>query len=139
LVQGVDLELGDHCALPKFAIEVKTTRYDKVTIAKKDVAGLEAKARDGYKTGFAVLKLGPLREWIVAQGNGLRAGSIRLGRLETRAIEDLQRELNQEFPEVVAEYAIGILSRPTAEVQEYLLDCLLKEKRIVKRPVPDPL
>ncbi len=137
-VQGVDLDIGYHGAFPNFALEVKTTEHDKVKIGEKDVDGLAAKAQDGYKTAFVVLRLGLLSDWVVAKAKGLCAGEIPIGRLEARAIPDLQKELNREFPHVVADYAPELLKKPTGEAQEYLQACLAIEKRKREKRPQDP-
>jgi hypothetical protein len=128
LVQGVDLELDIHSTFPKFALEVKTTQNDRVLVAKKDVEGLAAKANDGYEIGLAVLRLGLLSDWVIAKANHLSAGTIPIGRLETRAVVELQRELNQQFPQVLAQYAAEILKAQRGEVQEYLQSRLAIEQ-----------
>lgn len=133
-VQGVDIDISDHSTWHNFSIEVKTTLDNTVQIEEKDVEGLEIKAKDGYETAYAVLRLGLFSDWIIAKAKGIPACEIRIGRLETRAIPSLQNELNGEFPRVVAEYAMEILKKPRNEVQAYLQECLIYEKqKVVQR------
>ncbi|MBI4456893.1 MAG: hypothetical protein HY644_13485 [Acidobacteria bacterium] len=128
-VQGVDIDISDHPTLPNFSIEVKTTLNDTLQIGHKDIKGLEMRAKDGYETAFAVLRLGLLSDWIIARAKGIPAGGIPIGRLETRALPNLQNELNRVFPQVVADYAREILRKQRNEVQVYLQRSLANEKQ----------
>lgn len=127
-VQGVDIDVSEHSTFPNFSIEVKTTLSDTVQIGQKDIKGLEIKAKDGYEAAFAVLRLGLFSDWLIAKAKGIPDGDIMIGRLETRAIPNLQNEINQEFPHVVTDYAGEILKKRTSEVQAYLQRCLANEK-----------
>jgi len=128
-VQGVDIDISDHLTFPNFSIEVKTTLNNTVQIGQKDIKGLEIKAKDGYETAFAVLRLGLLSDWIIAKAKGILAGEILIGRFETRVIRGLQNEVNGEFPHVVGDYANEILRKRTTQVQAYLQKCLANEKQ----------
>lgn len=127
--EGVDIDIWDHYQFPHFSIEVKTTIKNTVQLGKKDVEEWEKKAREGYETAFAVLRIELLSEWLIAKAKGIPAGNIPLGRLQVRAIPELQNEVNLEFPLVVAKYGTEILKRQTEDALTYLDKCLEKEKQ----------
>lgn len=127
--EGVDIDIWHPSKSSSYSIEVKTTSKNTVRLAEKDVEDWEKKSREGYETAFAVLRIELLSNWIVAPAKGIRAGNMPLGRLQNRAIPQLQEEVNGKFPEVLADYATNILNKPQEDVLAYLDKCLEKEKK----------
>ncbi|OYD15444.1 hypothetical protein CH330_05685 [candidate division WOR-3 bacterium JGI_Cruoil_03_51_56] len=127
--QGVDIDARSHPAFADYSFEVKTTHSSSVSIGTKDVEGLEAKAKDSFRTAYAVLRPGLLSDWIIAGSKGIPAGNIPLGRFEARELPDIQCQVRRVFPHVLKEHAAEILRIARNEVQGYLQKCLADEKR----------
>jgi len=130
--QGVDIDIWNHSQYPNFSVEVKTTIKDSVQLGEKDVEGLKKKEDEGYKTVFAVLPINSLSGWLIVNAKGIiKSSNIPLTRLnnKTRILPDLQKEVNQVFPKVIADYEIEILRRVSDDVLMYLDKNLEKEKR----------
>lgn len=127
--EGVDIDIWHPSNSSSYSIEVKTTSKNTVQLGQKDVEDWEKKSREGYKTAFAVLRIELLSDWIVANAKGIPTGNIPLGRLQSRAIPELQEEVKGKFPEVLADYATNILNKPQEDVLAYLDKCLEKEKK----------
>ncbi|WP_373525208.1 hypothetical protein [Nostoc sp.] len=101
LSQGVDIDIWNHSQYPNFSVEVKTTIKGTVQLGEKDVEGLRKKEYEGYKTAFAVLLRDSLSGWLIVNAKGIKYGNIPLTRLNTptRVLPDLQKEVNQVFPQ----------------------------------------
>ena len=127
--EGVDIDIWHPSNSSSYSIEVKTTSKNTVQLGHKDVEDWEKKSREGYETAFAVLRIELLSDWIIAQAKGIPTGNIPLGRLQSRAIPQLQEEVKAKFPEVLADYASNILNMPQEDVLAYLDKCLEKEKK----------
>ncbi|MEH2335043.1 hypothetical protein [Nostoc sp.] len=129
--QGVDIDIWNHSQYPNFSVEVKTTIKGTVQLGEKDVQGLKKKEDEGYKTAFAVLLIDSLSGWLIVNAKGIKYGNIPLTRLnnQTRILPDLQKEVNQVFPKVIADYEIEILRRVSDDILMYLDKNLEKEKR----------
>ena len=128
--QGVDIDIWNHSTFPNFSIEVKTTIKNTVHLGDKDLKDWNKKASEGYETAFAVLQIKLLSDWIIAPAKGIRPGTIQIVRLQSKAqaMPELQNEVNQTFPKVVADYVGEIQNMPTEEILVYLEKCLDKEK-----------
>ena len=106
-IQGVDIDAVK--ATLRYSLEVKTTHKDEVTIGEKDLRGLEQRTQDGYMTGFAVLKVSLLSNWVVARSDNILPGAVRIGRLTSQRILPLHDDVNEMFPAVVEDYGEVIL------------------------------
>jgi hypothetical protein len=128
--QGVDIDIWDHSQYPKFSVEVKTTIKGTVQLGEKDVEGLKKKEGEGYKTAFAVLPINSLSGWLIVNAKGIKYGNIPLTRLNTptRVLPDLQKEVNQVFLKVIADYESEILRSVSGDILMYLEKNLQKEK-----------
>lgn len=63
-IQGIDLDV--RIAGQSYAFEVKTSEGDDITLAPKDLEGLERQRREGARAYIAMLPGGRLGEWIFA-------------------------------------------------------------------------
>ena len=125
-VQDVDIEAVKNES--KYWIEVKTTDKDKVVIKEKDINGLnQCKILHEGITGYAILKVGLLSEWIIASSGNIEQGSIRIGRFTANKILPIQNDINKIFPVVVKEIGNRILSAKKGQAQ-LVTDKLLKEE-----------
>jgi hypothetical protein len=127
--EGVDIDIWHPSNSSSYSVEVKTTSKNTVQLGYKDVEDWEKKSREGYETAFAVLRIELLSDWIVVKTKGIPTGTIPIGRLQCRAIPQLQEEVKGKFPEVLADYATNILNKPQEGVLAYLDKCLEKEKK----------
>lgn len=114
-VQGVDIDVGKDGA--KYAVEVKTTGSDAVTIEEKDVSGLQRRAKDGYSPAFAILKISLLSDWVIASAENILPGKVRIGRFSTQRILPLADEVNKSFSCVVMDYGQQILEARRSQAQ----------------------
>ena len=125
-VQDVDIEAVKSDL--KYWLEVKTTDKDTVVIQEKDVEGLnQCKVLHGGVTGYAVLKVSLLSDWVIASNNNIRPGAVRIGSFGTQRILPLNDEVNKVFPSVVKEFGDQILSASKGKAQ-FVTDNLLKEE-----------
>lgn len=124
-VQDVDIEAVKDGL--KYWLEVKTTDKNEIIIGEKDLNGLnQCKLLHGGVTGFAVLKISLLSDWIIASSRGIESGAVRIGRFSTRRIWPLQDEINKLFPPIVKELGNQILFATKGQAQ-FVADRLLKE------------
>ncbi len=125
-IQDVDIEAVKDDL--KYWLEVKTTDKDEVVIEEKDVNGLrQCKLLHGGVTGYAVLKISLLSDWIIALSGNIKPGTIRIGRFSTRKILPLQDNINKLFPSIVKEFGDQILSTSKGTAQ-FVANGLLKEE-----------
>lgn len=125
-VQDVDIEAVKNDL--KYWLEVKTTDKDEVTIGEKDVSGLEqCELLHGGVTGYAILKVSLLSDWIVASSKNIKSGAVRIGRFSTRRILPLHDDINKVFPSIVKEFGNQVLSASKGKAQ-FVTDRLLKEE-----------
>jgi hypothetical protein len=107
-VQGVDVDAaGSHA---RYSTEVKTTINHAIVFKAKDVAGLEARKRDGYQPLLAALRLSPLSNWLVVDAEYLEAGLFPLDQLRPYRRHDLEDDLRPRFAAVVEEHAEATLA-----------------------------
>ncbi|MBA7509584.1 hypothetical protein ES705_01542 [subsurface metagenome] len=125
-VQDVDIEAVKDDL--KYWLEVKTTNKDEVIIGEKDANGLnQCKLLHGGVTGYAVLKIGLLADWIISSSSNIKPGAVRIGRFSVRRILPLQDDINKVFPSIVKEFGNQILSATKGQAQ-FVADRLLKEE-----------
>jgi len=123
-VQDVDIEAVKDDL--KYWLEVKTTDKDEVVIAEKDVNGLnQCEQLHGGVTGYAVLKIGLLADWIIASSRNIKPGAVRTGRLSVHRILPLQDDINKVFPSIVKEFGNQISSATKGQAQ-FVVDKFLK-------------
>lgn len=125
-VQDVDIEAVKDDL--KYWLEVKTTDKDEVIIGEKDANGLnQCELLHGGVTGYAVLKIGLMADWIIASSRNIKPGAVRVGRFSVRPILPLQDDINKVFPSIVKEFGNQILSATKGQAQ-FVADRLLKEE-----------
>ncbi len=126
-VQDVDIEAVKDDL--KYWIEVKTTDKDEVIIGEKDVNGLNqcSKFLHGGVTGYAVLKISLLADWIISSSSNIEPGAVRIGRFSVHRILPLQDDINKVFPSIVKEFGNQILSATKGQAQ-FVADRLLKKE-----------
>lgn len=123
-VQDVDIEAVKNGM--KYWLEVKTTDKDEVTIGEKDVRGLkQGEQLHGGVTGYAILKVSLLSDWIIASSRNIKSGTVRIGRFSTQRILTLHDDINKIFPFIVKEFGDQILSASKGKAQ-FVADKLLK-------------
>jgi hypothetical protein len=125
-VQGVDVDAAGDRA--KYSTEVKTTVGHAVFFQAKDVAGLEARKRDGYQPILAALRLSPLSNWLLADAEHLEPGLFPLDHLRPYRHRDLEDHLRPLFDAVVEDHAEATL----ASSQRYL-DSVVRQLGIEQR------
>jgi len=125
-VQDVDIEAVKDDL--KYWLEVKTTDKDEAIIGEKDAIGLnQCELLHGGVTGYAVLKIGLLADWIIASGKNINPGAVRIGKFSVRRILPLQDDINKVFPSIVKEFGNQILYATKGQAQ-FVADRLLKEE-----------
>jgi Holliday junction resolvase len=125
-VEDVDIEAAK--GEQKYWLEAKTTDKDTVLIQAKDVACLrKCKQLHGGVTGLAVLRVGLLADWVIAQSDNIKTGKIRIGSLSTYKITPLTDDVNGIFPGVLVDYKDQILAASRDEAQ-LTVNKLLKEE-----------
>lgn len=125
-VQDVDIEAVKDDL--KYWLEVKTTDKDEVIIGEKDANGLnQCELLHGGVTGYAVLKISLLANWIISSSRNIKPGAVRIGRFSVRRILPLQDDINKVFPSIVKELGNKILSATKGQAQ-FVADRLLKEE-----------
>lgn len=125
-VQDVDIEAVKDDL--KYWLEVKTTDKDEVIIGEKDTNCLnQCELLHGGVTGYAVLKISLLADWIVASSRNIKPGAVRIGRFSVRRILPLHDDINKVFPPIVKEFGNQILSATKGQAQ-FVADRLLKEE-----------
>jgi len=128
-IQGVDIDAVREDL--RYSFEVKTTDKDEITIGEKDIRGLQQRTQDGYKIGFAVLRVSLLSNWVLASGDNILPGTVRIGRFKTQSILPLEEEVNEAFSVAVQEYGRDILSADKGQGQ-MVADRILSRERTTK-------
>lgn len=118
-IQGVDL----HISRPnneKYALEVKTTEKEEITLGKKDIEGIRKRESDGYRPGFAALRLGLLAQWVIASAQNISSGKVPIPLLESQSFGDLQKEVRGKFSEVSVQVGNKLITERPARPQIWL-------------------
>ena len=124
--QDVDIEAVK--ADLKYWFEVKTTDKDAVAIGEKDVRCLEQCRRlHGGITGYAILKLSILSDWIVASSNNIHPGEVAISRFAPQAVQPLQEQIIRIFPAIVRDYGNEIVAVKKSEAQNVTTKFFIKE------------
>ncbi len=116
-IEGVDIDVIDRVTEERHSFEVKTSRSNRVTLAKKDFDGLKSRRESGFETFFAVLCAPSCfcNGWIVCPSVRLKVGQHTASGLVRKRDAVLSERVNSLFPEVIEEIGPGILAcRPGA-------------------------
>jgi Holliday junction resolvase len=128
-VQGVDVDAAREGGA-KYAIEVKTTVTKSIDFQQKDADGLCKRKEDGYQPVLAVLRLVRFSDWIFANAETIKPGSIYIDSLRVHRLRELEEAICPLFEEAIKEHYDGVIR----EAQRYL-DSILQQKRVeVERP-----
>ena len=119
-VQGVDVDAVKENG-ERYAIEVKTSKYDTINFQKKDVEGLQKRKVDGYKPVLAVLRLNRFSNLIFVKADNLDAGIKHIDNLFYH-INELEETISPIFDEIVRTHYYNTLKNG----QKYLDDQLKK-------------
>ena len=122
LVEGVDLILeGDS----KYAIEVKTTNKNKITVGEKDLGELSKYKENGYISVLCALKIDLGGEWKLINPERLKRKSTwKFNELYTDIeFKELEKNINEIFEKKVKANAIEIRDKGLS----YLIGILKKE------------
>ena len=102
LSEGTDL---DFCHRErqdeKYSFEVRTTEGFVVPVKDEDLRQMDERARDGYATGIAALRIAPGGRWVFLRREWLMPPSVRLARGTTRGWEELASRINAAFDGVL--------------------------------------
>jgi hypothetical protein len=104
-IQGIDLDV--RIAGRAYAFEVKTSEGDDISLARKDLDGLERQRREGAQAYIAMLPGGRLGEWIFARYNpGELATGRKLSSFQLRPYRDreLEQRVHSAFEAVVEQH-----------------------------------
>lgn len=106
-VEGVDIDAAGE--MGKLALEVKTTEGTSVSLSSENVAGLQARVKDGYIPVIAALRLAPLERWICARVplKELSPGQVTLFHLRAYRMREIEDLLTPAFQQVVKEHYQG--------------------------------
>jgi hypothetical protein len=111
-IQGVDIDVANRETGERHSFEVKTSKSSSISIAAKDIEGLEMRKEDGYDTYFAVL-CQPLcfsAGWIIFPSDKVKVGQYNASRLLRSRDEGLSERINEVFPDVACEIGPGIIA-----------------------------
>lgn len=127
-VQGVDIDVAGESG-KKYTVEVKTTTTRCVNFAVKDVDGLQKRKQDGYQPILAVLRIDRFSQWIFAQADRIKSGSLVINNLRPYRLDELEECICPFFDKAVKEHFDGTMR----EAQRYL-DNVLRQKGINVSP-----
>jgi len=101
LVEGTDLDFC-HRLRPaeKYSFEVRTTEGFVVPVKQSDLRQMDERARDGYATGLAALRIAPGGQWIFLRREWLMPPSARLAAGSSTGWEDLAARINAAFDQI---------------------------------------
>lgn len=121
-IQGVDIDVIDRVTGERHSFEVKTSKTNHVTLAKKDFDGLEARREDGYETFFAVLCQPSCfcNGWMVCPSARLKVGRHTASGLLRKRDAELSERVNSLFSEVIEETGPGILACRPGTAMSYM-------------------
>jgi Holliday junction resolvase len=127
-VQGVDIEMVRQ--EERYALEVKTTTGHCVSIDKRDIEGLQQKARnDAYTPLIGALRISLLENWVLACADRIQAGEYTPRRLALFSVPKLESIANKQFERAVLELGEEVLNPPTGSPLKYLDAVLAKEAK----------
>ncbi|MFW6116897.1 MAG: hypothetical protein ACOC6F_04140 [bacterium] len=120
-VQGVDID----AAMPdgrKYAIEVKTTGGEGVSLSEDNIEALKDRSKDGYCPLVAVLRMQMFEAWLFAAIplRRLRPGPLPVGTLRAYRLYELEAAIGPAFEIVITQHCRGVLSGG----EHYLSDVL---------------
>lgn len=120
-VQGVDIDAAGPGA-ESYALEVKTTDGDRLTISRENIEALEDRAKDGYVPVIAALRIRLLEDWVFARipMSQLRPGSLSLTRLRAYRMKELEALVRPTFATSVDRHFRGALSGGETYLSEAL-------------------
>jgi Holliday junction resolvase len=125
-VQGVDVEMVG--PLSKYALEVKTTTGNYVSVGPKDIEGLKQKAKnDGYVPLIGALRVALLGDWVIARADRLQIGDYTPQRLAINSVRELELLAKAQFEKAVLELGENVLDPKEKSPLEYLDSVLAKE------------
>jgi Holliday junction resolvase len=126
-VQGVDIDAAWEGE--RYAAEIKTTKKWSVSLAKKDIAGLASRTKDGYRPLLGILRLAPLSNWILADASSVPRGNCPIDSLRPYRLPSLERRLCPLFDELVEVHA-----EPTLRGSQAYLDNIFQETGVTVLP-----
>lgn len=123
LIEGIDIFV-EHESL-KYAIEVKTTTKDNITIGQKDLKGLEKYSASDYIPVIAVLKVDLHSNWIFKNAlNMTKKLTWKVSELcSDKELDDLNAKVSPIYESLMCKHYIEIRERGL----DHLLLVLKKE------------
>ncbi|MEM4605941.1 MAG: hypothetical protein QW103_02820 [Candidatus Pacearchaeota archaeon] len=106
LVEGVDINI--ECESFKYAVEVKITQGDHISLKKKDFEGLKKFKEKGYLTLIGILRLDLHSEWIFVHPEKFakRKYTWKINELYTEDFfKELGKKINDLFESLILNYA----------------------------------
>lgn len=124
-VQGVDIDVaaGED---KRYALEVKTTGGESVSISRENIDALKDRAKDGYKPLIAAFRMQMFEDWMFA-GIPLRRlepGFVPFTKLRSYRNRELENLICPTFEQVVNQHFSNVLIKG-----EHYLNEILAQKR----------
>jgi hypothetical protein len=85
----------------KYSLEARTTEDAKVVVKAEDLRQMEERAREGYQAGIAAMRIAPGSRWVLVKRAELMTPSLRISVGDSPGWEELARQINEEFNEVL--------------------------------------
>jgi len=117
-VQGVDVDAI--WGTERYALEIRTTTTHSVPFHPKDVEGLAARHRDGYRPLLGALRLGAFSDWCLADAGSLPARPLTFDALRPLRRRELEERWQPHFDVVVERHFEGTLAGAQAYLDEVL-------------------
>lgn len=105
LVEGLDFVIA-HRQLSdeRYAFEVRTSEQASVPIKPEDLQSLDERARTGYQTGIAALRVAPGVKWILVKRSWLQLPSIRVSIGTSSGWEKMAIDANHAFDRMLEKW-----------------------------------
>jgi hypothetical protein len=105
LVEGLDFVIAHRQLLDeRYAFEVRTSEQASVPIKSEDLQSLDERARAGYQTGIAALRVAPGVKWILVKRSWLQLPSLRVSIGTSNGWEILAVNVNQAFDQMLEKW-----------------------------------
>lgn len=127
-VQGVDIDVTSPDGM-RYAVEVKTTDADRITISQDNIEALKDRTHDGYIPLIAALRMQPFEDWILASIPiaRLQRGTHLLSRLRAYRVKDIESLICPAFEAATKKHSLGVLNRG----EDYLREILAQKRDVL--------
>ena len=120
-VEGVDIDVAEKDG-GKFAVEVKTTEGQSISLSRDNIRSLKQRARDGYVPIVAALRIAIFENWIISKIpiNELSAGQFLIDRLRAYRMNSIENPMRNSFEQVMEKHFEGALKNGQRYLNEQL-------------------